>query len=162
MILAHPITPLPVLVAFAPSMLPGRVAAYTLLFYTRYSSVSWFSLYCRDYFGGRLRHEDVFVPKIQPTIKAEVKLINRLVDEPTCGIRHKRVSTYEINPRLSVAKNEAQSVFFHPGTGIVQHSPQNHTTFRRTKNEYDGLLKTAEIGCHFGHKEVVWIILVVP
>jgi hypothetical protein len=37
---AHPITPLPVLVAFAPSMLPCRFAAYTPLFHTRYSSVS--------------------------------------------------------------------------------------------------------------------------
>jgi len=50
-----PITPPPVLVAFAPSMLARRVAAYTPLFHTRYSSVSWISLHCRDY----LRRKEV-------------------------------------------------------------------------------------------------------
>jgi hypothetical protein len=46
-------------------------------------------------------------------------------------------------------KNEAPSVFLHPETGIVRPA-QDHTTYRRTNNEYVGLLKTNEIGCHSG------------
>jgi hypothetical protein len=81
--LAHPITPLPVLVAIAPSMLPGRVAAYTPLFHKRYSIVNLSILQGLLTEERRLRHEDVFAPKIQTIIEAEVKFINWLVDEPT-------------------------------------------------------------------------------
>lgn len=77
---------------------------------------------------GRLRHDDVFAPKIQTTTEAEVIFINRIDDEATCGIRHKQSSELalnEINPCLSFAKNETPSVFLHPRTGIVRHAPQN-------------------------------------
>lgn len=110
---------------------------------------------------GKLQNEDVLAPKIQTIIEAEVKFINRLVDERTCGVWNKqslelavKSMRYEsadkstsIRRKKKQKKNEAPSVFLHPGTGIVR-PPQDHTTYRRTSNEYVGLLKTTEIGCH--------------
>ena len=68
---------------------------------------------------GRLRHQDMFVPKSQITTEAEVKFISRLVDNSTCSVTrlHSRELSLEIydsedNSTCIPAKTKHQGSLF--------------------------------------------------
>jgi hypothetical protein len=52
-------------------------------------------------------------------------------------------------------ENQAPSVSLHPRTGIVRRFFDKITQLSETSNECDWLLKSAKIGYHSGHKELV-------
>lgn len=84
------------------------------------------------------------------TGETKVKFINRLDGNSTCGII--QMQLHELTVEVCVMR-----VQINPHVSLtIQHSlPQNHATLELQSNEIDWLLKSAKIGYHSRHIELV-------
>jgi hypothetical protein len=83
------------------------------------------------------------------TGEMKVKFIHQLGGNSTCGILYMQL--HELAVEVCVMRVHINARVPHHSTL----SPHNHTTLEPQSNEHNWLLKSAEIGCHSRHTELV-------